>query len=414
MPGRFKLIALLTPLFLISLSDASASSVAVYPPSVTLSAGQALTFSATVGAGAGAITWKLSPAVGTITNGYYVAPRVIAAAQTVAVIATTASFQTGSAIISLMPGAATGGLAITPSATQNSLSLTPPSVSLISGQTAYFTAVVNGVKNNAAVAWSVAPPVGTIWNGTYLAPGTMATSQTVTVTATSLSGPAQTASAIVSLIAANVSITPPSASLSAGKGASFSAVVTGESSSAVSWSLSPAVGTITNGYYLAPATIKAAQTVTLTATSLSNSSVSASVPIYLTATSTPATVQLTPASISLNPGQSTQFSLQVSGSATPAAWSLVPNVGSVSNGLYTAPASVSKATSLTLMATNLTNSSETASAAISLQASPSVSVSLSPSSASLSSGQTAKFSATVSGSTNTAVNWSLSPAVGSL
>ncbi|HTS46439.1 MAG TPA: hypothetical protein VMH05_00760 [Bryobacteraceae bacterium] len=175
------------------------------------------------------------------------------------------------------------------------------------------------------------------------------------------------------------------------------------------------MGTITNGYYLAPATIQAAQTVTLTATSLSNASVRASVPISLTPTA-PVTVQLTPSSISLQPGQSTQFSLKVSGSVEPAAWSLVPNIGSVSNGLYTAPASVSKATSLTVMATNLTNSSQTASAAISLQASPAatVSVSLSPSSASLSSGQTANFSATVSGSSNTAVNWSLSPAVGSL
>ena len=449
MLARFKVITVLPVLFLMSSAKIHAVGLPLSPPSAILSPGQSLLF--TMGAGAsGGTKWALSQPIGTITDGYYVAPSEISVPQTVAVIATSFGNQMGTAVISLMPGvASTPTVTSNPSSQgQGSLSLSPNVISLSANQIASFTALINGGSSNGAVAWSIAPQVGTMWSGMYQAPSAIFNSQIVTVTATSLNNPSQKATATISLTAnglpptgnqplaishGNLSLTPASAILSSGQGAMFSAVVTGQSNSAVSWSLSPAVGTVTNGYYLAPKAITASQTVTLTATSLADPTLSASVPINLSAPTwaggaTPprgsgsnnggGQVQVAPSSVSLAPGQSTLFTLTVGGLTAAGTWSLIPNIGTVVNGYYTAPSSVSATTSVTLIVSPI-NSTKTASAAITLQPNappppPSVSISLSPASASLSGGQQIQFGATVSGSSNTAVTWSLSPAVGTL
>jgi hypothetical protein len=67
----------------------------------------------------------------------------------------------------------------------------------------------------------------------------------------------------------------------------FTATVANTSNSAVTWSLSPAVGSIsTAGLYTAPASITAGQTVTVKVTSVPNPAISASATVSL-ATSTP-------------------------------------------------------------------------------------------------------------------------------
>lgn len=66
------------------------------------------------------------------------------------------------------------------------------------------------------------------------------------------------------LVPVTVALTPPTATLSAGQTVQLSATVTG-TSSAVTWSLSPVLGTIANGLYTAPASIGSTQTVNVTA-----------------------------------------------------------------------------------------------------------------------------------------------------
>src|SRR5260221_8073007 len=51
----------------------------------------------------------------------------------------------------------------------------------------------------------------------------------------------------------------------------FSATVTGSSNTAVTWSMNPQLGTLSNGLYTAPATITSTQTVTDTATTPADS-----------------------------------------------------------------------------------------------------------------------------------------------
>lgn len=333
----------------------------------------------------------MSPAIGTMNNGYYTAPTTISSPETV--VLTAASLGnggiTGTAVISLMPIT----VAAAPVST-GPLSISPSVVNVSAGQSASFTALYNGTPTNN-VSWSISPLVGTISSGVYQAPVAVPTSRIITVTAVSNTDLTVLATASVSLIGAqggpavgagSVFVIPSSATLAAGQGMSFQAGVTGAANAGVSWSLSPPVGTINNGHYQAPSYIAYSQTVTLTATSLSNPALTLSVPIFLVGSSpsastpvvpsptpSPSTsggsLQLSPTSISLSSQQTALFSVSATGGmSTAASWSLVPNMGSISNGVYSAPASIPSQTMVTVIATSTSNSSISASAVVILQA----------------------------------------------
>src|SRR5262249_16906030 len=81
----------------------------------------------------------------------------------------------------------------------------------------------------------------------------------------------------------SVSVSPGTATLGAGKTQQFTATVTGNSNTSVTWSLSPSTGTIsTGGLYQAPASVASQQTVTVTATSVADATKSASATVTLT------------------------------------------------------------------------------------------------------------------------------------
>jgi hypothetical protein len=114
------------------------------------------------------------------------------------------------------------------------------------------------------------------------------------VTARSTSHPAHTVSGITvangtaatadfSLGSASVSVTPPTGLVTAGQTLQFAATVTGSSNQAVTWSRSPALGTISStGVYTAPAVLGAPTSVTITATSVAFPGKSASATIKVT------------------------------------------------------------------------------------------------------------------------------------
>jgi hypothetical protein len=120
---------------------------------------------------------------------------------------------------------------------------------------------------------------------------------------------------------------------------------------------------------------------------------------------------VSPSQVSLLSSQSQQFS--ASGSVK---WSISPSVGAISTaGLYTAPASITSAQTITVTATSSSNRSETAQATVSLTPpATTVKVTVSPTSTTLSASQTQQFKATVTGTSNTAVSWSLNSAVGTV
>ena len=90
-------------------------------------------------------------------------------------------------------------------------------------------------------------------------------------------------------------------SLPAGHSAQFTASVQGTPNTAVTWSVTPNVGTVSNGFYTAPAVIASPETIVLTAMSVADPSKSASVAFTLQPISKP-NAPPPVVSISLSPG----------------------------------------------------------------------------------------------------------------
>jgi hypothetical protein len=247
----------------------------------------------------------------------------------------------------------------------------------------------------------------------YSGPIALTSSTTVSAVAVKSGLRSAVVSSVFSVVASvAVALTPSNANLSPARSQVFIATVSGTSNSAVTWSLSPVVGSISAaGLYTAPASITSPQTVRVTTTSVANPAMAASAIVSLTP---PVSVALTPGIATLSPSQSQMFTAAVAGSSNKTVtWSLSPAVGSISAvGLYTAPSTISMAQTVTVTTTSVADTTKHATASISLV--PPVSVVVSPGSMSLSSSQTQQFSATVTNSSNTAVTWSISPAVGSI
>jgi hypothetical protein len=319
------------------------------PATVSLAPQQTARFTVnTTGGLSTAANWSVVPNMGTILNGMYSAPVSIPSQTTVTVVATSMSDpnMNASAAITLQPSATLPSVV--------SVSVSPSSVSLSAGQTTQFTPNVTGTSNTS-VTWSVSPAVGSVSSGQYSAPSSISSQQVVTVTATSVADPTKSASALVTLIPASVTLAPQSISLAAGKSVQFTATATGLSSTAVNWSISPQVGSISNGLYVAPATVSSAQNITVTATSAVNSSLSAQAIVSLTPSGSTG-ISVTPASVSLTPSQSQQFSAAgtgIGGGGLPSVtWSINPASGSISSsGLYTAPPAISSQQTVIVTAT---------------------------------------------------------------
>ena len=274
------------------------------------------------------------------------------------------------------------------------VAVAPSSTTLPVGKSQQFAANVSGTSNTA-VSWKASG--GSIASdGTYTAP---MSAGSFVVTATSMADATKSASAAVSVTATAtvaVTISPGSASLSTGGSQQFTATVTGNSNTAVTWSASG--GTITtSGMYTAPST---AGTYTVTATSAADATKSASASVTVSAAPVVA-VSITPGSASLTTGGTQQFTASVSGSSnTAVTWSATG--GSITSGLYTAP---SAAGTYTVKATSVADTTKSASATVTVAADPVVAVTISPVSASLLTSGTQQFKATVTGSSNTSVNW---------
>jgi hypothetical protein len=166
-------------------------SVTVGPPTATLFALQTQQFTATVnGTTNQQVSWSIVPAgVGSISaGGLYTAPSSVSTQQTITVQATSLADPTksGSATVTLNPPV--------------TVSVSPPTTTLSPSQSQQFTATITGTTNQQ-VNWSIVPAgVGSISaGGSYTAPASVSTLQTVTVRATSAAFPAQSGSATVTL-----------------------------------------------------------------------------------------------------------------------------------------------------------------------------------------------------------------------
>jgi hypothetical protein len=180
-----------------------------------------------------------------------------------------------------------------------SVTISPTSATVTAGGTQQFTATVQNASNTA-VTWQVngvtggSATVGTISSsGLYTAPATVPSPATIMVTAVSQADPTKSASAQVTITAVpvvSVTISPTSATVTAGGTQQFTATVQNASNTAVTWQVNgvaggnATVGTISSsGLYTAPATVPSPATIMVTAVSQADPTKSASAQVAITA-----------------------------------------------------------------------------------------------------------------------------------
>jgi len=170
----------------------------------------------------------------------------------------------------------------------------------------------------------------------------------------------------------SVTISPLAVTLVPGQSQQFTGTVINAANTGVVWTMSPAVGNLSNsGLYTAPANIAAKTTVTITAASAADPTRNASALVTLQPVVVTAGITVAPAAVSLTAGKTQQFSAAVTGLASAAInWSLSPQVGTIdANGNYTAPYPVTAAQQVTVTARSVSDGTVSGSASISLAAS---------------------------------------------
>jgi hypothetical protein len=214
----------------------------------------------------------------------------------------------------------------------------------------------------------------------------------------------------------DISIAPLNTTLSASQSQLFIAKATGNSNTGVTWKLAPAVGTISAaGLYTSPASITSEQTVTVSAISNADPTKTASATVTLSPLPVVA-VSVAPNRVTLAPAQNQQFTATVTGTSQQSVvWTLNKAVGTISStGLYTAPASPTSQEMVTVSATSKADPTKTASATVTLPLLPVVAVSVAPGSVTLAPAQSQQFAATVTGTSQQGVVWTLNKAVGTI
>lgn len=199
---------------------------------------------------------------------------------------------------------------VTPTPTVG-VAINPRTATVAASGTLSLSAIVTGTSDTR-VTWSLRETsgCGTITNGNYVAPAAAATCHVI---ATSVADTTKSDTATITVSAppppVTVSIAPTSAALDACRTQTFTATVTGTSDTAVTWSVAEgaAGGTVSaSGVYTAPA---GGGTYHVVATS--HASPSSTARVAVTVTERVLSVAVAPTSVSLQAGQTAQFTATV-------------------------------------------------------------------------------------------------------
>jgi hypothetical protein len=237
-----------------------------------------------------------------------------------------------------------------------------------------------------------------------------------------------------------VSVSPAKSSVATGGKELFIATVHDTGDKAVTWQVngvtggSATSGTISAaGVYTAPVKVPSPANVTVTAVSQAKTSVSASATVKITgASATPppvsVTVSVSPATASVVAASTQTFAATVKNTSnTAVTWQVngvaggSASTGTIStSGAYKAPTKVPNPASVMVTAVSQANTSVSASAAVTITSAAStstpppaaVTVSISPTAASVATGSSQGFAATVQNTTNTAVTWQVNGVTG--
>lgn len=329
-----------------------------------------------------------------------------------------------------------------PPPTPIAVTVTPPSSSVLLGNSRTFAATVTNTTDTG-VTWSVnAIPGGSLSTGTitaagvYTAPADLALPSTIQVTATSQADATKSATAQLTITSdISIAIAPPTGAVELGATQPFRATIAsaGLPDATVRWSLSgascpTACGTVDlNGSYTAPGILPSPTAATLTAQSAADPSKQASAAITITSNFT---LQVTaPQSVPAGGTASiiaTMTPVPGSNPSTILAWSLSgPGCSGTTCGTltvvttqgaggsvtadtatYTAPIAPPNPNSVTVIVTPQADATKKAQATMAVQAG--VNVSISPATATLAANHRVTLTAQVFSTTNLGLNWSVS------
>jgi pimeloyl-ACP methyl ester carboxylesterase len=382
-----------------------ALSVSVSPTSATVQVAGSLQINGSVNndAGAGSISWTLvqngspcSPGCGTVspasgTSTTYTAPAIPPASDmTVTATGASATDSTKSASATLLVPSI--GIAVAPATS-----------TVVGTQSMPLTATLVNDKNNQGVNWTVScasAPCGTVSPSptksgvatTYTAPAPPASDTQVTVTTTSVADSNAVASATVTVPAILIDVVPPNPTVIATMTQAFTATVTNDPNNAgVTWSVSCSAtscgmvspsssasgGSVT---YTAPPLSPTDLTVSVTATSVTNTAnstqVSVTVPAIVVSAVKPAsgivpisgTPQFT-ASVSNDPtSQGLNWTLKQGGSpCSPGCGTMNPaSTGSPGTSTFNGPATLPANAAVSVNAVSITDATKLSSASITL------------------------------------------------
>ena len=419
--------------------------VSVAPSTASVALGATQQFIATVSnASNTAVSWSVAgsgcagAACGTVgSSGLFTAPQILPARASVTLTATSAADPSK---------AASATLSITSAFT---FTVSGPSA-VASGATAQFTATLTPAPNSnpsRVVSWSVSGPgcsgmaCGNVAGaGSYTAPASAPSPDTVMVTATPAADPTKAASVALTINAiVSVSVSPPSASVELGRSQPFTATVTGTEDRSVTWDVNGTVGgnqtlgTVTNSSsdtttYSAPANMPTPNQVTVRARSNADPNAFATAGVTLFSS---VAVQITPSSSTRAINHRQTFTVQVTGTSNqnvqwqvngiaggdatvgeicvvnsdPCQQATTTSAGSVD---YVAPGSLPTRNPVMVTAISQADPSASANAQVTILAY--VVVSVSPASATLAPETKQLFTATVLGTANQNVFWQLSGA----
>jgi hypothetical protein len=423
----------------------------VSPNSVSVLLGDSVAFAARDASGNEvAVTWSVNGIVGgnstegTISkSGRYTAPNILPASETaqISAIAKSDGSQSGSAGITLDSGI--------------SLDLTPLSVDLPFGATQEFSAqVVSKGHPDRTLRWSVDgvtggnTSVGTIQaasvsandgsTATYTAPSADPGNTSVNVTAISVADPSKSAKAVVSLKCKD-GISPARASVSLSQSLTFASTWCNGPSTATTWTIEASTGNSAMGEilatgknsarYTAPADLPNPQTITiqaensgnlLTATVTVESAVAVSISpssavvalggrVTLTPTVTgSADAELTWRVSGVNSGNSATGKICTAGS-NPCVTVSGPVAGSVD---YVPPSALPSPATVSVSATSRADSTRSATAAITVipAGTGTITVTVTPQYKFIPPAGTQQFNASVTGTNNLGVKWSIETA----
>ncbi|HVO23691.1 MAG TPA: immunoglobulin domain-containing protein, partial [Candidatus Margulisiibacteriota bacterium] len=397
-------------------SEPTAPTITTQPQNQTVTVGATAMFTvAATGTAPLSYQWsKNGTAISGATSSSYTTPATVSGdngASFTVTVSNSAGNQTSSAAT----------LTVNPAATAPMITTQPQNQSVTVGSTATFSVAATGTAPLTYQWFLGGTAIAGATNSSYTTPATKSgdSGDSFTVTVSNAAGSqtsnAATLTVTATAVAPTITTQPQSQTVTVGSAATFSVVATGTAPLSYQWSKNgTAISGAISSSYTTPATVSgdngASFTVKVTNAAGSKTSNAATLTVNV-----PPMITTQPQNQTVTLGATATFSVVASGTA-PLSYQWSKNgtaISGATSASYTTPATVSgdNGATFTVKVSNVAGSQTSTTATLTVNASG-VSVTVSPRRAAVTTGVGQTFTATVTGSANTSVTWSVDGVAG--